>query len=202
MKNTSKHLLLAALLATFGLSSMAQTPPAGGPGMAGQGRMGGPMMGQGQMAHGDPAKMQALRAERHAKHMADMKIKLQLTPAQEGAWTTFAAGMQPPAHAPVDRAQMHADMEKLTTPERIDKMLALKAQRDAQMTQRAATVKTFYATLTPSQKKVFDLESLQHHQMGHHGGHGGMGMGHGGMEHGMMGGHGMGGMGMGGPARN
>jgi hypothetical protein len=198
MKNTSKHLLLAALLATFGLSSMAQTPPAGGPGMAGHVHAGAPVAGQ----QGDPAKMQALRAERHAKHMADMKIKLQLTPAQEGAWTTFAAGMQPPAHAPMDRAQMHADMEKLTTPERIDKMLALKTQRDAEMTQRAATVKTFYATLTPSQKKVFDLESLQHHQMGHHGRHGGMGMGHGGMEHGMMGGHGMGGMGMSGPARN
>lgn len=180
MKQVHKRLLVTVLFATFGLAAVAQTPPPAGPAPAGQERMGGPMMGR--MGQGDPAKMQARMAERHARHMADMKIRLQLNPAQEGAWTAFAAAMQPPARMIVDRAQFRAEMEKLTTPERIDKLMALKARRDAEMTQRADAVKTFYAVLTPAQKKVFDLESLRHGRMGRHGGHHGdhgMGMGHG-----------------------
>ena len=191
MKQVHKHLLVASLMASFGMAAFAQMPPAGGPGSAGQERMGGPMMGR--MGQGDPAKMQARMAERHTRHMADLKVRLQISPAQENAWTAFAASMQPPARAKVDRDQFRAEMEKLTTPERIDKMQALKAQRDAEMTQRASAVKTFYATLTPAQQKVFDLESLNHGRMGRHGGAHGMGMGHG-----MHMGHGMG-AGMGGP---
>ncbi len=205
MKQVHKHLLIAGLLATFGLASVAQTPaaPPGPP-------QGGPMMGR--MAHGDPARMQAQRTERHARKMADLKTRLQITPAQEGAWTTFANGMQPPARLVADRAQFRAEMEKLTTPERIDKMQALKAQRDAAMTQRGNATKTFYAVLTPAQQKVFDLESLNHGRMGQHaGGRQGMGMGmgaHHGMGMGYGPGSGMGqGMGMGygpgmGAARN
>ena len=189
MKQVRKHLLVAGLVATFGLAAFAQTPPAppAGPGPAAQERMGGPMMGH--RGHGDPAKMQARMAERHAKHMAEIKAKLQLAPAQEGAWTTFAAAMQPPARLVADRAQFRAEMEKLTTPERIDKMMALKARRDAEITKRADAAKAFYATLTPEQKKVFDSEALRHGRFGHRGGHHGdhgMGMGSG-MGPGMMG---------------
>lgn len=210
MKQVHKHLLIASLLATLGLGAVAQMPPAGGAGPGGQ----GPMMGR--MAQGDPARMEAQRTERHARKMADLKTRLQITPAQEGAWTTFATGMQPPARLVADRAQFRAEMEKLTTPERIDKMQALKAQRDAAMTQRGNATKTFYAVLTPAQQKVFDLESLNHGAMGGHAGgrhgmgmgpHHGMGMGYGpgaGMGHGQGMGYGPGmGMGMGmGPARN
>jgi Spy/CpxP family protein refolding chaperone len=187
MKQVRKNLLVASLIATLGMAAFAQmpSPPAGGPGPAGQERMGGPMAGR--MGHGDPAKMQARMGERHAKHMADLKVRLQISPAQESVWTAFAASMQPSARPKVDRDQFRAEMEKLTTPERIDKMQALKAQRDATMTQRANAVKTFYAALTPAQQKVFDLESLRHGRMGQRGGHHdgqGMGMGHG-MGHGM-----------------
>lgn len=183
MKQLHKSLLAVSLMASLGMAAFAQMPPSGGPGPAGQERAGGPMMGH-NMAQGDPAKMQARMAERHAKHLADMKIRLQISPAQEGAWTAFADAMQPPVRTAVDRSKFRAEMEKLTTPERIDKMQALKAQRDAEMTKRANAVKTFYAALTPAQQKVFDLESLKHGRMGGHGGHHGMGMGQG-MGHGM-----------------
>ncbi len=201
MKQVHKHLLIASLLATFGLAAAAQTPatPAGPP-------QGGPMMGR--MAQGDPAKMQAQRTERHAARMAALKATLKLTPDQEGAWTTFAAAMQPPARTIAQRDQIRAEMEKLTTPERIDKMQALKTQRDAEMTKRGDATKTFYAALTPEQKKVFDAEALRMGPRGGKGGHhGGMGYGHGmGMGYGPGTGQGPGmgygpGMGMG-PARN
>ena len=59
-------------------------------------------------------------------------------------------------------------------------MQALKAQRDAEMTKRGDATKTFYAALTPEQKKVFDAEALRMGPFGRNGGHhGGMGYGHG-----------------------
>lgn len=56
-----------------------------------------------------------------------------------------------------------AEMDKLTTPERIDKMRALRTQRDAEMDKRADATKAFYATLTPEQKKVFDANTARSH---------------------------------------
>jgi hypothetical protein len=44
----------------------------------------------------------------------------------------------------------------MTTPERLDRMQAMKAQRDAHMQQRAEATKAFYATLNAEQKLVFD----------------------------------------------
>ena len=52
-------------------------------------------------------------------------------------------------------------MEKLTTPERIDQMQALHAQREAEMKKRGDATKTFYAGLTPEQKKTFDAETAR-----------------------------------------
>ena len=137
MKHAYKHLLIASLITAFGATAYAQAPagaPAPGPG--------GP--GMGRMAQGDPAKFEAYRAERQGKVMAALKAKLQLSAAQESAWTTFAAAMQPPARIAADRAQFRAEMEKLTTPERIDKMQAFKAQRNAEMTKRGDATKAFY----------------------------------------------------------
>jgi Spy/CpxP family protein refolding chaperone len=187
MKPVHKRIFIASLLATLGLAAVAQAPQTPNPAPAPSATQRGPMMGE-RMGHGDPAKMQQRMAERHGKHMAELKAKLKLTPTQEGAWTTFTGGMQPPARK-MDRAQMqqmHAEMDKLPTPERIDKMRALRAERmkdmTARMTQREEAVKTFYATLTPEQQKVFDAEHQRHRKEGsrggHHGGHhrGGMGM--------------------------
>mgnify|MGYP000848963256 CR=1 FL=1 len=154
MKHEQKNLLIASLMVLFGASAQAQGMGGPGPGM-------GPGMGagMGRMAQGDPAKFEAQRAARHAQVMANLKTRLQLTSAQESAWTTFAAAMQPSPRMASDRAQFRAEMDKLTTPERIEKMQAFKAQRDAEMTRRADATKTFYATLSPEQKKTFDTDT-------------------------------------------
>ncbi len=147
-------LALASLLATAGISAMAQGTPA--PAAATAAPQGTHHMMMGQR---DPAKMQA----RMAKRQAALKAKLQITPAQEGAWTAFTTAMQPPAHAGQrPTAEQRAEFAKLTTPERIDKMRAMRTQRmtdmSAAMDKRGDAVKTFYAALSPEQQKAFDAQ--------------------------------------------
>ena len=172
-------LIFSGLLATIGASAMAQGAPTTLPaGPAASSRPAGPP-GE-RMGQHDPAKMQAMMAKRQA----DMKAKLKITPAQEGAWTSFTAAMQPPAHTRPTPEQ-RAEFDKLTTPQRIDKMREMRTQRmtemSASMDKRGEATKTFYATLTPEQQKTFDVEHKKHRDhggAGHHGGHGGHG-GHG-----------------------
>ena len=175
MKHAHKNLLIASLIALFGASAQAQGP--GGMGGPGPGMGPGMGAGMGRMAQGDPAKFEAQRAERHSQLMASLKTKLQLTSAQESAWTTFAAAMQPPARPMADPAQQRAEMAKLTTPQRIDRMQAFQAQRNEAMTRRGDATKAFYAALSPEQQKVFDTETLAMMRNGMHAGRGGRGQG-------------------------
>jgi len=158
MKYAHKNLIAAALLA-LGLAAAAQTPPP--PAAPGAGPA---PMGRAHHGRFDPVKMQ----EHMAQRQAALKQKLQLTPAQDSAWNTYVAAMKPPAG--VQRPD-RAEFEKLTTPERIDRMRAMHAARTAEMEKRAEATKVFYAGLAPEQKKVFDAESLR----GHHRGMGPMG---------------------------
>ena len=164
MKLLSKHTLLAGLLATAGFATMAQTPPP-------------PPQGPGagaHMSHRDPAQWEARMTQRRAEHEAVLKAELNLTPAQEGAWSQFTAAMRPQAHkrwTQADRAKMRVEMAKMTTPERIDKMHAMRAERAANMDKRANAVKTFYAALSPEQQRVFDATSMSMMHGGGHKGH-------------------------------
>lgn len=154
MKHAPKHLLVAGLLAALGLSAVAQTSPtapAAGPGST---------MSREGPGHGDPAKAQERAAhmqERIATRLAALKEKLKLSPAQELAWTTYTAALKPIRFERPDRAEF----AKLTTPERIDRMRARRAERISEMDKRGEATKAFYATLSPEQKKVFDTETLR-----------------------------------------
>jgi periplasmic protein CpxP/Spy len=119
------------------------------------------------------AQRQKMMAERQAK----LKETLKITAEQEPAWNAFVARTtpQPPAMQP---GQTPEDWSKLTTPQRLDKMQALRAERDAEMTKRIDATKSFYAALTPEQQKVFDAQGhgrfqrtgmRGEHRMGHHG---------------------------------
>ena len=172
---TLSGLLLAGLLTATGGAVMAQTPPPGPAGMRAPEATRDAPHADGKMGQRDPAKMQAMMAKR----AADMKAKLKITPAQEPAWTAFTASMKPPAGgmgwgmSPEQRAEM----DKLTTPERIDKMRAQRTQRMAEMNtladQRGEATKVFYAQLSAEQKAVFDAEHKKR-GMHHEGRHGGM----------------------------
>ena len=122
----------------------------------------GPMPGSGMPPPRSEHMREHMRehmAERHARHLSELKAKLKLDAGQETGWKTFADAMQPPAAPPArpDRAAM----EKLTTPERIDQMQALHAQREAEMKKRGDATKAFYATLNGEQKKTFDAETAR-----------------------------------------
>lgn len=161
MQFAPKRLFVAGLLTTIAAAAMAQTPPAAP--AAGGGHAMHDRMGQ-----RDPAKMK----EYMAKRQAELKAKLAITPAQEPAWTAWTATMQPPAtrHAHPSREEI----SRLSTPERIDKMRALRAERQAEMDKRADATKAFYNSLNADQKKVFDAETARFAGGWGRGGHHGM----------------------------
>ena len=155
MTSRLKPALLAGLLALSGLAALAQTPTPGGHAAM----MAGPADGmQEGMRHRDPARMQA----RIDKFAAELKARLKLTPAQEGAWTTLLAAHKMPADMMAKRPDPAA-LEKLSTPDRLDRMKALRSQHMAAMDQRDEATKTFYATLTAEQQKVFDATTMPKH---------------------------------------
>jgi protein CpxP len=167
MKSFLKPVLLSVALATAGFAAFSQAPAGD---MMGSGGMHGGR-GHERMGQMDPAKMQA----RMDKRNADLKAALKITPAQEGAWTAYTTAMQPPANM-MGQHPDRAEMEKLTTPERIDKMKTLRTQHMGEMMsamdKRGEATKAFYATLTPEQKKTFDTSAMRHGKSeGRHGGH-------------------------------
>jgi len=149
MKTPWKTLLVAGSLAAFGLGAMAQM----GPHMDGDEAMSGKHHEQAMT----PERMEA----RMGKQLAELKQKLHITASQEPAWTTFTTAMKPPA-AMLPAMPARAEIEKLSTPERIDKMKQLRTQRHEAMKpymdQRDEAIKTFYGALDAQQKKTFDAE--------------------------------------------
>jgi len=162
--------LLAALLASAALATQAQpAPPAGA------------MPMQPGMHEHMQERMQERMHEHMQRRLEGFKRILQITPAQEGAFNTWAGAMLPSQQAMQQKRALHEEMSRLTTPERIDRMRQLRAEHNAAMDKRFDATKTFYAQLTPPQQKAFDEASMRfledHHGRGHggHGGHHGWG---------------------------
>lgn len=189
MKPFSQRKLIAAAIATAittafvgisataiaqGMDHSAHTPPE--PQAQPTAQRGTP----GAMDPARMAEMQKKMADHHAARMDRLKAELKISAAQEPAWNAFVART---AHEPRKPVAAAEDWSQLTTPQRLDKMQALKAERDAKMSQRIDATKSFYAVLTPEQQKVFDAGGM--HRMGMKGEHRMGGKGH----------HGMGGMG-------
>lgn len=142
MTTLRKRLLIGLVAVGLGTGSFAAI--AGKPDC---GPMGGPMAYGGHGWGGERMK------ERMEKRAAELRDKLKLAPAQEGAWNAYIARMKP---ADMPARPDRAEMAKLTAPERMEKMHALMKERDKHMEVRIAATKEFYAQLTPEQRKVFD----------------------------------------------
>lgn len=152
----------------------------------------------GEARHQHSAKHEAggaKRAEGMAGHLAALHDKLKLSAAQEPAWATFIAAARPPASAERPEAMTVA---KMTAPERMEKWITLSQLRLAAQQNNLAALKTFYAELTPEQRKILDANVAggMHNGMNRmHGGMNGMRGGmaggtHGGMHSKMKGMHG------------
>jgi len=126
-----------------------------------------------EMRHDGPGRMDPARMEQMvAKRSAQLKAKLQLTPAQEPAFATFIAAIKPSADMMAKRPEP-AELANLSTPERIDRMRALRQQRMSDMAsamdKRDEATKVFYATLSVEQRKTFDeAHASMLHRMGEH----------------------------------
>lgn len=158
MSFTPKHLIITTLLAAAtGLASAQAVQPAAGE-SSGQASASTERQGRAhrdgqRKIQRDPAEQQKRMAERHSQRMAELKTQLKISPAQEGAWNSYASAMQPKARG---ERPSREEMQKLNTPQRIDRMQALQAERAAEMKARGDATKAFYAQLTPDQQKIFD----------------------------------------------
>jgi len=118
------------------------------------------------------------RMERHrSERLTGLKEALKITPEQEAAWAAFVARTGPTEAT--GQRMTREDWSKLTTPERLDRMAARKAERDALMTKRMDATRSFYAALTPEQQKIFDERGMGPGMGGHAGYGGGQGHHHG-----------------------
>jgi periplasmic protein CpxP/Spy len=194
---------LFASMLTLGTAAgvYAQQAP-GGPPAVGQpqGPL-GPGMGMGRGMRGgggrqmDPSAMQKQREERQAKRAQLMHDALGITANQEGAWKTFQDAMKPPAFTP-PTAERRAQIEAMTTTQRLDERLARQTEMYNFAKTRTEATKRFYNTLTATQKKSFDALAQMNGRGDGPGMRGGRG---GGMGGGMRGPGGGGGGGPGGP---
>ena len=152
---TALWLTTAALTLLSTYASAQTSPPKDEPAKTGMHAM--------QDKHGE------YRGLRMKHHMQKLKTELKLTPEQEPAWAALAGAMTPPAGP---QRPDRAEMEKLSMPERLDKMKQLMSQhheaRMAEMDKHAAAVKSFYAVLTPEQKKTFDTKAMRGWKHGPH----------------------------------
>lgn len=164
MNTIRKHCLAALAVLSLGAAALgahAQTQvPNQAPNQSAEGRY-GHAANQEQRA--------AKRAEFAAKRAAQLHDELKITPAQESAWNAFVASMKPqPRGARADRAAQAG----LTAPQRLARHIEMQKRRTAAMEQRLGAVNSFYAVLSPEQKKTFDDKAA--HLAGRFGKHGGM----------------------------
>ena len=121
------------------------------------------------------AEYKAKRAEFAARRVARLHDELKITPAQENAWNAFVASMKPQARG--QRPAPHLDRSAqagLSAPQRLAQHIERQKQRTAAMEQRLGAVNSFYAVLTPEQKKTFDDKAARlEGRFGKHGGRGG-----------------------------
>jgi protein CpxP len=109
-------------------------------------------------------------AARFEKHMAKLHDALKLTSAQEAAWTEFSSKMKPVnmGKPGMDKPGPQ-DWKDLSTPDRLDKMLANMKSHEQELAEHAAVVRTFYGALTPDQQKIFDHQfQAYRHRHDHH----------------------------------
>jgi len=185
----------AALLAFSGTAALAQPAAPAAPAATHEAHA--PRHAGEQAQRLTPEQRQARHQEKREqmrqareRHVAEFKHKLALSADQEPAWNALTEALQPGQRHARLGAGSPQDWKQLTTPERLDRMRALRVQRAAEFDRGADAVKAFYATLRPEQQQTFDAESgrlmarFGPGQRGHRHGMHGHGPHHAGQHHG------------------
>lgn len=153
MKRNTRTILV--LVAAIGLTTGSAAYA-----MRGDGACDGPMKGQ---------SMEKIAGSRLEKLHADLK----LVPDQEAAWKAWSEPMLQRAATMKERRPDFEAMSKLPAPERMDKMLERMKTHQKDMEAGVAATKTFYGTLNPEQRQVFDRFQPFGEHRGGRGGSGG-----------------------------
>jgi len=152
MMELRKRLLVGILALGLGAGSLAAYAQ-----MPDSGQMGAPE---------DHGMSSERMKERMAKRQSELHDKLKLNANQETAWNAYVAKMQP-GERPARMSR--AEIDKLSAPERMEKMLEFMKVAEKRMTDHLAATKEFYAVLTPEQQKIFNEEfarGRRHHDHG------------------------------------
>jgi protein CpxP len=173
MTTFRKHLLSTLTALSLGAAALAAQAQSATPDQAHT----APAEGR----HGHAAS-QEKRAEFAARRAARLHDELKITPAQENAWNAFVASMRPAPRGARPQAQAERTATaNLSAPQRLAQHIERQKRRTAAMEQRLGAVNSFYAVLTPEQKKTFDEKAARMQgRFGKHGGRGGHGGGQGG----------------------
>lgn len=98
---------------------------------------------------------------RHGERLLEERLTalhqaLKLTTAQEADWNAWAAKVRETKRMKKEARPDRETLKTLPAPERLDRMLAFAKEKQAYLEEVLAATKTFYATLTPEQRKTFD----------------------------------------------
>ena len=98
------------------------------------------------------------------KHLETLKTNLKLNSTQDAAWTEWVEKVKGDHKNWEEKHKNAESWASLPVPDRMEKMLAFSKEHIARQETRLAATKTFYATLSPEQRKTFDKDfSFEHH---------------------------------------
>lgn len=155
MTTFRKRLLIGTTALALAAGSLAAY--AGGPGC-------GPM-GMGPASFGGHGKSPERMKEYFEKRQSELHDKLKLNANQESAWNAYIGKIRP---TDMPKRPDRAEIDKLSAPERMEKMLGFMKEGEKHMAEKLAATKEFYAVLTPEQQKIFNDEFSRGHRR--HGG--------------------------------
>ena len=166
--NVLAALALMTSLSTLALADASQAQVQLPGGMVAAGR-------QGPSFQAPRGEFRAQMERRMTERKKDVATVLRLRPDQMTALDALIAsqGPRPPAQdlgrAPgVQPGPSPAPGVTLTTPQRLDRQAQRDQARQQMMQQRAQSLRTFYATLSPDQQQVFDaMTRLRNSNAGH-----------------------------------
>ena len=98
------------------------------------------------------------RWEEKEKRLETLKTDLKLNASQETAWTDWVSKIKGDHKSWEEKRKDVESWASLPAIDRMEKMLAFSKEHIARQEVRLAATKTFYATLSPEQRQVFDKE--------------------------------------------
>ena len=98
------------------------------------------------------------RWEEKEKRLETLKSDLKLNASQETAWTEWVSKIKGDHKIWMAKREDVESWANLPAIDRMEKMLAFSKEHIARQEVRLAATKTFYATLSPEQRQVFDKE--------------------------------------------